>query len=225
MDIRKLFLESEGDAYYLRNKKSLNEDIGFDVIFYTEFLKNSKFLKDNMKIVEIGASNGRNLNYFKNNLNCEVSGIEPSSKAIADGNNKFFNGENFLLKGSSDSLPYNDESIDIVMFGFSLFWVGRKYLFRSISEADRILKTGGLLFITDFDTKVPFKRINIHNKDAYTYKMNYSNLFLSNPQYYLIEKKNYSHNDITFDFDIQERVSAQILYKDSEDNVYMQNND
>lgn len=222
MDIRKLFLESEGDAYYLRNKKSLNEDIGFDVIYYTEFLKNSKFSKTNMKILEIGASNGRNLNYFKNNLNCEVTGIEPSSKAIEDGNNKFFNGENILLKGSSDSLPYEDESIDVVMFGFSLFWVGRKYLFKSISEADRILKTGGLLFITDFDTKIPFKRINIHNKDAYTYKMDYANLFLTNPQYYLIEKKNYSHNDITFDFDVQERVSAQILYKDSEDNVYMQ---
>ena len=221
MDIRELFLKSEGDAYYLRNRNSLNEDIGFDVILYTEFLLNNKFPKENMKIVEIGASNGRNLNFFKNNLECEVSGIEPSSKAIEEGNKKFFNGENVLLKGTSDSLPYEDESIDVVMFGFSLFWVGRKYLFKSISEADRILKNGGFLFITDFDTKNPYKRINIHNKDAYTYKMNYANLFLSNPQYYLIEKKSYSHNDSTFDFEIQERVSAQILYKDFEDNVYI----
>ena len=51
--------------------------------------------------------------------------------------------------------------------------------------------------------------------------MNYSMLFLSNPQYYLIEKKSYSHENDFFDSDIQERVSAQILYKDYEDNVYI----
>ena len=107
------------------------------------------------------------------------------------------------------------------MFGFSLFWVGRKYLFKSISEADRILKDGGIIFLTDFDTKNPYKRINQHDKYAYTYKMNYSNLFLSNPQYYLIEKITYSHSGFNFNPEVQERVSAQILYKDFENNVYI----
>ena len=107
------------------------------------------------------------------------------------------------------------------MFGFSLFWVDRKYLFKSVSEADRILKNGGFLFITDFDTVNPYKRINIHNKDTYTYKMNYSNIILSNPQYCLVEKKQYSHNNSNFNLNIQDRVSAQILYKDFEDNVYI----
>ncbi|MBE6508530.1 MAG: class I SAM-dependent methyltransferase [Methanobrevibacter sp.] len=216
---RDIFLKSEGDAYYLRNKKALNEDVGLDVLFYTQFLLNNEF--EDIKIVEIGASNGRNLNFFKDNLKCEVSGIEPSSKAISDGNNKFFNGDEVLLKGSSDSLPYDDESMDIVMFGFSLFWVDRKYLFKSISEADRILKTGGFLFITDFDTTNPYKRINVHNEETFTYKMDYANLFLSNPQYSLVEKKQYSHNTSNFNCEIQERVSAQILYKDFEDNVYI----
>lgn len=56
MDSRNIFLESEGDAYYLRNKKALINDVGLDVVFYTEFLLNNN-LKIN-KIVEIGASNG-----------------------------------------------------------------------------------------------------------------------------------------------------------------------
>lgn len=47
--------------------------------------------------------------------------------------------------------------------------------------------------------------------------MNYSKLFLSNPQYYLVEKRNYSLA-VLFGKDIRERVSAQILYKDFEDN-------
>ena len=219
MDSRKIFLESEGDAYYLRNKKALINDVGLDVVFYTQFILNNNLEKN--KIVEIGASNGRNLNFFKNHIDCEVSGIEPSSKAVTEGNDTFFNGEKILFKGTSDSLPYDDESVDIVMFGFSLFWVDRKYLFKSVSEADRILKNGGFLFITDFDTVNPYKRINIHNKDTYTYKMNYSNIFLSNPQYCLVAKKQYSHNNSNFNSNVQDRVSAQILYKDFEDNVYI----
>lgn len=189
--------------------------------FYTSFLQNQIKDFNNTLIVEIGASNGRNLNYFSQNMNCNISGVEPSSEAVLEGNINFFNGKEVLLKGTSDSLPYEDESVDVVMFGFSLFWVGRKYLFRSISEADRILKTGGYLLITDFDTINPYKRINIHNKDAYTYKMNYANLFLANPQYYLIAKKNFSQDNDSFNFQVQERISAQILYKDYEDNVYI----
>lgn len=222
MDIRKLFLESEGDNYYNRNKKVLNGEISAEIQFYSSFLSNFEDgITEDTRMVEIGAANGRNLSYFYEQFGCKVSGIEPSSNAVSEGNNKFFNGSNVLLKGTSDSLPYDDESIDIVMFGFSLFWVGRKYLFRSIAEADRVLKSGGYLFLTDFDTVNPYKRINIHNKDAFTYKMNYSNLFLANPQYFLVEKRSFSHSNLIFNLDIQERVSAQILYKDFEDNVYI----
>lgn len=167
------------------------------------------------------AGNGRNIHYLKDILDCSISGIEPSSDAVSEGNRMFFNNENVLIKGTSDQLPYDDESVDVVLFGVSLFWIGRKYLFRSIFEADRILKEGGYLLITDFDTTIPFKRVNSHNKDAWTFKMNYSKLYLSNPQYYLIEKKSYSHSNDFFDVNIQERVSAQVLYKDYEDNVYI----
>lgn len=219
MDSKKLFLESEGDKYYQRNKSALINTIALDTKFYASFLSNVADKDTN--IIEIGAGNGRNINYLKNTLKCSVSGIEPSSDAVSDGNRMFFNNQDVLIKGTSDQLPYADESADIVLFGFSLFWVGRKYLFRSISEADRILKEGGYLLITDFDTTIPFKRHNSHNKDAWTYKMNYSNIFLSNPQYYLIEKKSYSHSNNFFDKDIQERVSAQVLYKDYEENVYI----
>ena len=72
----------------------------------------------------------------------------------------------------------------ILLFGFSLFWVGRNYLFRSVAEADRILKPGGYLLLTDFDTINYYKRVNVHNEDAFTYKMNYANLFKFLLEYY-----------------------------------------
>ena len=64
MDVRKLFLETEGDNYYHRNKENLENEVGYDVSFYTEFLLNHTF-DEKIKIIEIGAANGRNLNYFK----------------------------------------------------------------------------------------------------------------------------------------------------------------
>lgn len=219
---KEIFLEYEGDSYFRRNYDALNGDkINPDVLFYSEFLQKKGYINSDTKIVEIGAANGRNLIHFKNKFGLNVSGVEPSTEAVNYGNEMFFDGKEVLIKGTSDSLPYEDESIDIVLFGFSLFWVDRKYLCRSISEADRVLREGGYLFITDFDTPIPYKRVIVHNKDAFTYKMNYSRLFLSNPQYFLVEKKNYSHSGDVFDQSIQERVSAQILYKEYVDNAYI----
>ena len=92
---------------------------------------------------------------------------------------------------------------------------------KTVSEADRVLKDGGYLAVIDFDTPVPYKRDNVHNPDAWTYKMQYINLFLANPQYCLADKRSFSHKDNMFCEEIQERVSFNILYKDSVDNSYI----
>ena len=92
-----------------------------------------------------------------------------------------------LICGTSDELPYKDLKFDVVILGFCMFWVDRKYLMKTVSEADRVLKEGGYLVIVDFDTFIPYKKDNVHNPDAWTYKMQYINLFLSNPQYCLVK--------------------------------------
>lgn len=151
-------------------------------------------------------------------------GVDPSKKAIQYGKKRIddLNYPIELFQGTSDELPFPDNMFQIVVLGFCLFWVDRKYLFRTVAEVDRVLQTGGILLINDFDTIVPYKRMNCHNKDAFTYKMDYSRLWLSNPQYYLIGKMNYSHESETmFHADIQERVSATILYKEEIDNAYI----
>lgn len=52
MDSKKLFLESEGDKYYQRNKNALINNIGLDIKFYASFLSNVADKKSSM--VEIG---------------------------------------------------------------------------------------------------------------------------------------------------------------------------
>ena len=130
-------------------------------------------------------------------------------------------GGGHLRQGISDSLPYDNHTFDIVVLGFCLYQVPRLYLSDSLHEADRVLKDGGFLAITDFDTPISFVRENIHNPDMPVYKCDYSKYYTNNG-YTLIEKHSYdSMGQGVFNLDIQERESTQILYKEKVGDVYI----
>ena len=207
-DQKEIFLKNEGDQYYLRH---LNEVEDRDTIpHYVSYF--NKYIKPNSKILEIGCCFGRNLNFFYKTKNCSCYGIDPSQKAIEEGQ-KLFPHLN-LKVGTSDSLKFEDESFDFVLFGFCLYLVDRKFLPLSISEADRVLKNHGYLGITDFDSHIPHKRIYRHCKGIYSYKMDYSKPFLAFPHYTLAEKYSFSHTSDKFVEKVDERVANIVLFKD-----------
>ena len=133
-------------------------------------------------------------------------GIEPSKEAVSYGK-KILADENntriTLKQGTADTLPFSDEYFDIVLMGFC------------------VLKTGGLLVTWDFDTKIPYRRKNIHNDHVPTYKYDLAKLYCENPQYSLIEKRSFSHNGKGFHKDIQERCALNILYKEEVEKAYI----
>ena len=228
MDAKKIFLEQEGNAWYARNKEQLEKlKIGHGIKFLSDFLENEKgkdqldlLMKSQWKILEVGSSYGYNLSYLESLFHCECHGIEPSLDAVEEGNKMNAGKAISLIQGTADELPYEDQEFDVVLLGFCMFWVDRKYLMRAYAEADRVLREGGLMVVIDFDTGIPYKRLNKHNENAYTYKMNYSKVLLDNPQYFLVEKKMFSHGGHGFYKDRQERISMQILYKEKEDDAY-----
>lgn len=226
-DEKDVFLNGEADSWFSRNKDALvrNGEVSYGTKLLLEFLKGQSkgtgYWKDRT-ILEIGACYGYNLKYLSDNLGTECYGIEPSAQAVKYGKEKYKDtGKVNLVCGTSDLLPYGDLKFDVIILGFCMFWVDRKYLMKTVSEADRVLKDGGYLAVIDFDTPVPYKRDNIHNPDAWTYKMQYINLFLANPQYCLADKKVFSDGGQFFCKEIQERVSFNVLYKDSVDNSYI----
>lgn len=199
-----IFLESEGDKWYLRNNmKLVNEN---EMNFY------SKFLTDGKKVLEIGCSNGIKLDFLRQRYNCEFFGIDPSSEAIELGSEKF--PEINLNIGTADKLNFEDDFFDFVIFGFCFYLIDRDLISKVVAEADRVLKNKGYLGITDFDVKIPQLREYSHFEGVKTYKMDYSQLFLAYPHFVLIEKYCYSHNTDFFVDDINERVSSLVLYKD-----------
>lgn len=218
-------LNGEGDLYFERNMKNFGGkiEVAIGCKLFEEFLYTTTHNEKigGGKCLEIGACYGYNLADLSQKYHMECYGIEPSEKAVQYGN-EIYNKMNVHLQiGTSDNIPFADTFFDYVLIGFSWFWVERKLLMKSLAEADRVLKEGGFLVIWDFDTKLPYIRVNKHNENVPTYKMDIVSLLLHNPQYVLAEKRSFSHAGIGFHQDIQERCSCNIFYKEKIKSAYI----
>ena len=216
MKQKDIFINGESDNWFFRNKESLKNQTEF--IDVNEVLG---YIKEQNNILEIGCSNGTKLNYIQEklpNLKLSLFGIDPSVKSIEDGKSNFSNLK--LEVGTSDLLNYSDGLFDIVIVGFCLYLVDRNLIFKTISEIDRVLKQNGFLVITDFEPPFPTKKPYIHKEGVYSYKNNYSNFFVGGGHYNLLRKVHFSHSDLIFDSNFNERVSSSILYKENLDEVY-----
>lgn len=222
MSAKEEYLTVEGDAWFERNCEDTKENENIGIHLFCEFYEKMrpKLISDYHNVLEIGCSYGYGLAYLIKKYDFMCNGIDPSNKAIKYGKQLYetlvLEQKLKLIQGTSDDLPYENNSMDVVFFGFCLYQVERDLLMRSMYEADRVLRKGGLIVITDFDTPVNYKRINKHNWKCPTWKMDYAKMFLSNAcgGYTLVEKRTYSHESDGFTPDIQERVSTQFLYKE-----------
>jgi ubiquinone/menaquinone biosynthesis C-methylase UbiE len=212
------FLEGEGDNYFLRNKAALesratSERGLFEIDWLCQVL--TPFKAKISSILEIGSSNGTNLERMCELLDAKGKGIDPSELAVTAGNLKYGGGGRIQLQtGTASSLPFEAESFDLVYFGFCLYLVDRSDLFSAIAEADRVLRNGGFLAITDFDPIHRNKRAYHHQEGVFSFKQDYQKLFSESGTYYLVGKISFSHRQLFFDEDGNERVSTSLLFKE-----------
>ena len=176
MKQKEIFLRSEGDAWFTRNQQGVaTRKLPGDDALLRELLD---FLPVNAtgggeKVLEIGCGDGTRLAWLKDNLNADCNGIEPSAEAVAAACTKGIN----VQQGTADVLPFDNQSFDIVIFGFCLYLCDREDLFRIASEADRVLRTPGWLVIMDFYSTVPRARTYHHRPGVQSYNMDYRSLF------------------------------------------------
>ncbi|MGA9642826.1 MAG: class I SAM-dependent methyltransferase [Terriglobales bacterium] len=211
-----IFVTGEGDNYYERNKSAFgNEEQRHAEKLLCEAL--SSFRAEIKGVLEIGCSSGMKLEYLCKYFGASGKGIDPSSKAVRDGNERLSRSgaTNLALQvGTADSLPYKDGEFDLVYFAFCLYLVDRDKLFAAIAEADRVLKPGGFLAIVDFDPAQRHKRSYHHRENVFSYKQPYADLFVASGHYYLVAKSSFSHSGHYFAKDSDERVSLGLLYKE-----------
>lgn len=178
----RLFLESEGDAWFERNAQTLSTDRLADSDPVVRLLEQHRIRPN--RALEIGASNGYRLATLQQLYNCACTGLEPSARAIQDGQRRF--PEIRFLRGLSHDLGHlEDGQFDLVIIHFVLHWVDRNLLMRTAVEIDRVLQDGGHLIVGDFWPDAP-TRVAYHHlpgQDVWTYKQDYPNLWLATELY------------------------------------------
>lgn len=178
-DQKTVFLTEEGDNYFRRHRNlttPTENDYVLDALGQTG-LQFGRFL-------EIGCSNGYRVDSLSKATGAKGGGIDPSMEAISTGKSLY--GDDIdLRQGSADALPFEDDSFDLVIFGFCLYLTDPKDHFRIASETHRVLCDGGSVLIYDFLSPVPYVNDYHHFSGLKSHKMDFSRYFLAHPAYTL----------------------------------------
>jgi SAM-dependent methyltransferase len=170
---RDIFRESEGNEWFGRNSSALEKlhaqaisDPSTDAVLriVRPFAPKT--------VLEIGASNGWRLDVMRELWGCTVCGVEPSADAVAAAYPDVD-----MCVGTADALPFDAASFDCVVFGFCLYLCDRADLPTIVSEADRVLKAGGLLVVYDFAPAIPATRDYHHRPGVTSFKCDHSTLW------------------------------------------------
>lgn len=215
MNQSEVFRRSEGDSWYGRNKPHLAPQAmaeSRDVRAICSAL--APYAHRIGRVLEIGCSSGMKLEAICGRLSAHGEGVEPSQIAVDEGNARAKAADIRLQQGTGDALPFQPQTFDLVYFAFCLYLFDRNALLQSLAEADRVLKPGGFLAITDFDPGTRHKRPYSHHEGLYSFKQDYASIYTQSGLYCLVGKESFSHRVPHFDEESGERVSTSILYKE-----------
>ncbi|WP_172600011.1 class I SAM-dependent methyltransferase [Sulfuricystis multivorans] len=205
---KEAFLAGEGDAWFQRNHAALGLQTAVRLRPLQLFLP---YLAPGDEALEIGCADGSNLAALARQCGVRGCGVDPSRQAIEAGKRKYPMLD--LRQGTAEALPFDEGRFKLVWFGFCLYLLDRSELMRAIAEADRVCAEGGFIAITDFDPVLPCRRPYHHRPGLFSWKMDYSRLFLANPAYVLVAKASYGHGAETFHPDPGERIATWLLHK------------
>lgn len=205
------FVSKDGDDWFVRNKYKLSEE--FDVIDDQLVAIFSNYLSSDSKFLEIGCGNGNRASKIFKEFECEVTGIDLSSIAIASGSKIYHDIK--LTQGDACDLPYESKSFDFVYLGFFLYLVNRDSYLRVLSEADRMISDGGYLAILDFDVPINYSNPYNPSPTVQSSKMDNSKVFCASGLYTLVAKSTFQQNQATIGADLDERISIQIMRKEN----------
>ena len=199
---------------FTRNQQTLaTRKLPDDDPLLREILDIHDSTRGGVKVLEVGCGEGVRLAWLKNNLDADCYGIEPSAQAVAAACAKGLN----VQQGTADILPFDDQRFDIVIFGFCLYLCDREDLFRIASEADRVLRMPGWLFIRDFFSSMPRAKTYHHRPGVLSYKMDYRTLFNWHPDYECMTHKLRHHSKGGFTDEQDEWVAVSVLRKHHKD--------
>ena len=204
---KELFLNGEGNKWFQRNYRTLKDwdtkiDPVRDLVSFEKIGINSK-----SNILEIGCGQGFRLKKLQDDFKCSVVGIDPSSDSIEFANNLGLT----AFVGTADHLPFEDDSFDLIIFGFCLYLCDRDDLFKIIAESHRVLKKESWIIINDFWVNNDFANEYIHKPGIRSYKTDYSKLFTWHPCYSVYKHSLYHHSTLELTDNFNEHVCVTLI--------------
>jgi SAM-dependent methyltransferase len=197
------YLEKESNAFFERWYKSNENNIPTRLRnTKVEILDQlEKFVNLNsLSVLEVGCFIGDLLGFLKNERNCDVYGIESSSKACEFAKENFnveIENSTFLKSNLFRLDASNFQKFDLIICDDVLSWFSRDIILSSLGVLDWMLKPGGNLFIRDFSPSFPFAYENHHwpGNEIYNYKQanGHRQFFLETGKY--LETTTFIRND------------------------------
>jgi SAM-dependent methyltransferase len=99
-------------------------------------------------VVDVGCGDGW-LTRLLTRKGAHVTGVEVSPKHLAHAHSIPPAGDEHYIQGVAEDLPIPTRSADIIVFFNSLHHVDQPGLFKALREAARVLKSGGILFVSE----------------------------------------------------------------------------
>lgn len=224
MKQKDIFKSTEGNKYFERNMDVLNKRdysknlIVKEIAHLIDDKQADNFFnnEDKVRLLEIGCGDGGMLEYLQNNYNIDCYGIDPSDKAIEKTKARGVRAK----IGTADKLDFNDNTFDIIHFGFCLYLCDREDLFAIAKEANRVNKNKSIIIMEEFYSQNNVKNKYSHQDNIFSFKMDYRNLFTWHPYYVtfkhmILHHKNHQAVNLFTD-KIDEWVSIAILRKNKD---------
>lgn len=204
---RDAFLAGEGDAWFHRNRRnkplaSPAEDPLLPILLNLPLEKGLS-----VKVVEVGCGQGLRLQALAKERKWNVSGLDPSLQAVSSVRQLGVDAR----VGTAECLPYENQSVDLLIFGFCLYLCDRSDLFRIAAEAHRVLKPLSWLCILDFWASGQRSNAYHHRQGITSYKADLPAMFTWHPAYVVADHRLRHHVDDSYTDDPDQWVAASVI--------------
>lgn len=184
----------EADSFFERwhsQNTSYNGELRDNKKSILNKLEKLNLISKNKRILEVGCFIGDLLHFIHKAYDCDVYGVEASSKACTFSNDLYglkIENNNFIRSSHFKLDIDNHKFFDLIVFDDVLSWMSRESILHVIAVTDWILKEGGSIFLRDFSPSFSFAYENHHHKGKNIYNFKQSNghrqFFLNSGMYY-----------------------------------------
>lgn len=145
-------------------------------------------------VVDVGCGDGW-LTRRLTRLGAHVTGIEVSPRRLQVARTTPPAGDEHYIQGIAEDLPIVSRSVDIVIFFNSLHHIDKDSLSKAMQEAARVLKAGGILYVSEPMPEGPYFEVMKPAHDETAARNEAQAILRMAPEYGLLIERTLTHSD------------------------------